>query len=497
NMKCVLFVCATYGEGEMPDNALLFWEALTAPDAPRLEGLQYSVLGLGDQAYEHFCNAGKILDRRLEELGAKRILPRVDCDIDYEENAEAWMAEALPLSQSIIASLNTTGDASAAATSEAEPAAPKKAWGRKNPYPATVLENRKLSGEGSTKDMRHMVVDLGDSGITYEAGDSVGVMPVNNSALIEQLLARLGADAGMAVPDHDKPLGELLRTHFEILTPPRSLIQEIEKRAGHSELSAIAANGDKEALEAFLWNRDTLDMLNLNPGLQVDPLEFVSWLKPLQHRSYSIASSPILQPTAVDLTVAALRWTSEGRAYGGVASTYLADDCPLDVKIPLFLAPNRSFRIPEDNTAPVIMVGPGTGVAPFRAFLQEREALGAPGRNWLFFGDRNRAMDFAYEDDFNAMSTSGLLTRLDLAFSRDRDEKIYVQNRMHENGRELFAWLEEGGYFYICGDATRMAHDVDAALHEIIAREGDMSEDKAFGYVSRLKSEKRYLRDVY
>lgn len=267
--------------------------------------------------------------------------------------------------------------------------------------------------------------------------------------------------------------------------------------SGDEEFQHVVKNGDKEALDAWLWGKDLLDLLELNPTLPLDPAEVVSWLKPLQHRAYSISSSPKAHKGEVHLTVAAVRWTHNRRSHRGVCSTFLADYVPEGAQAGIFMSPNKAFRVPVDDTVPMIMVGPGTGIAPFRAFLEERHALGAKGKNWLFFGDQHRETDFIYEDEISAMSATGLLSRLDLAFSRDQAQKIYVQDRMKENGKDLFASLEEGGHFYVCGDATRMARDVDAALHTIIETQGGMTPEAATDYVNRLKREKRYVRDVY
>ncbi|MEM1345344.1 MAG: sulfite reductase subunit alpha [Pseudomonadota bacterium] len=485
-MDDLIVVISTYGEGEMPDNAQLFWDALSAPTAPRLEKLNFGVLALGDTSYEHFCQAGKLIDTRLEQLGAKRLTARLDCDVDYEEPATVWLEGAIPVVEA---------GATAAVAEVAKLA--KSAWSRKNPYPALVGENRILSGPKSAKEIRHIAFDLGESGLTYETGDALGVMPINAPDLVEAFLTRLKADAGMAIPDKERSLGELLTSALEISTPSKELVAAIGARAGHAELSHVLEGDDKEAIDQFLWGKDTLDLLNLNPSLALDPVEVVGWMKPLQHRAYSISSSPQAHPGEVHLTVAAVRWMADNRLHRGVCSTYLADHVPEGAQAGVFVSPNKNFRIPEDHTVPMVMVGPGTGIAPFRAFLEERRALGATGANWLFFGDQHRESDFIYEDEIAEMSASGLLTRLDLAFSRDQAAKVYVQNRMHENGKALFAMLEEGGHFYVCGDATRMARDVDTALHEIVASQGGMKAEAATDYVNALKRAKRYVRDVY
>ncbi|MCG7493266.1 sulfite reductase flavoprotein subunit alpha [Thalassobius sp. Cn5-15] len=485
-MQNVIIVVSTYGEGEMPDNAHQFWGALSASTAPRLEALNYGVLALGDTSYDEFCQAGKLVDTRLEQLGAKRLAARVDCDVDFEDAAEAWIAATIPDAGSI---------AAAVPVADATPKAEKSGWGRKNPYLATTLDNRVVSGADSAKEIRHIAFDLGDSGMTYEAGDALCVMPVNNPTLVQGWLDRLSAGADTDIGG--RALGDLLTTGLEIMTPSRDLIRAIEPLAHNDELSHVVGNGDKEALDAYLWGKDALDLLNLAPDLALDPAEVVNWLKPLQHRAYSISSSPKAHPGEVHLTVAAVRWMHDNRAHGGVCSTFLADHMPAGEQTGIFMSPNKSFRVPEDDSVPMIMVGPGTGIAPFRAFLEERRERGANGANWLFFGDQHRASDFIYEDEISAFSASGLLSRLDLAFSRDQAEKVYVQHRMAENGKDLFAQLEEGGYFYVCGDATRMARDVDDALHQIVATHGGLSQDGAVAYVNALKRDKRYVRDVY
>ena len=485
-MKNLIIVVSTYGEGEMPDNAHIFWDALSASTAPRLENLTYGVLALGDTSYDEFCQAGKLVDTRLEQLGAKRLGARVDCDVDFEDAAEAWIAATIPDAGSVSA---------AAPAAEAPPKKEKSGWGRKNPYLSTMLDNHVVSGAKSAKEIRHIAFDLGNSGMTYEAGDALGVMPVNAPDLVQAWLDRLGAGAETDI--NGQQLGDLLTTGLEIMAPSRDLIRAIEPLAKNDELSHIVGNGDKEALEHYLWSKDALDLLNLNPELALDPAQVISWLKPLQHRAYSISSSSKAHPGEVHLTVAAVRWMYENRPHRGVCSTFLADHVPEGASAGIFMSPNKSFRVPEDDSIPMIMVGPGTGVAPFRAFLEERRERGASGVNWLFFGDQHRASDFIYEDEISAFSASGLLTRLDLAFSRDQAEKVYVQHRMVENGKDLFAQLEEGGYFYVCGDATRMARDVDGALHHIIETQGGMSSEAAIEYVNRLKRDKRYLRDVY
>ena len=491
-LKRLLIVTSTYGQGEMPDTARGFWEALSAEDAPELAGLSYSLMAMGDSGYETFCAAGRDMDERLRALGAKAIEPRVQCDTNYAATAFAWVDRALAAVRAV------EGDDAAAAFADrpAETAARSK-WSRRNPYPARMAVNRRLSAADSGKDTRHIEFDLGDSGLGYEAGDCIGVIPQNDQGLVDALMSHLGACAHVPVAGHDRPLGSLLSEAFEISTPSRELIAEVARRSGDAELGHVLENGDRQALDAWLWGRDILDLLAMMPNGAMSLSEFVGLLKPLQHRAYSIASSPKEHPGRVHLTVATIRYSSHGRPRRGVASTYLADRVGEGRTAPIFLSPNRAFRVPEDDGAPMIMIGPGTGVAPFRAFLQARRARGGPGRAWRVLGGRPRGQDFLYEEDFAAMRASGLLTRLDLAFSRDQPEKVYVQHRMREHARELFAWIEEGGRLYVCGDATHMAVDVERALAEIIAAEGALSAEDAEAYLDRLRKEKRYARDVY
>ena len=487
-MRRVIITIATYGEGEMPDNAGLFWESIYSSEMPKLPDMQFGVLALGDSGYDDFCQAGKLLDVRLEQLGAQRLVDRLDCDVDFEDVAEEWINKTIPLAND--------GQAVAPADTPT-PAVAKSIWNRKNPYPATLAVNYLLSGELSGKEIRHYEFDLEDSGLVYETGDALNVMPVNDDELVAKILERLLVSGDIILEGQEKSLTELLTFQYEISTPSRKFIAAVEAQAKDKMFSHVVKNGDKEALADYLWGKDTLDLLNLNSEIYFSASEFLALLKPLQHRAYSISSSPNKHPGSVHLTVASVRWNDNGRDHLGVCSTFLADRIAQNGKAGVFISPNKAFRIPSNDDAPMIMVGPGTGVAPFRAFLEERQIRGAKGQNWLFFGDQTRASDFIYEQELIEMQAAGVLTRLDLAFSRDQKEKVYVQNKMHEHGAELYQWLENGGYFYVCGDATRMAKDVDLALCDIIAAQGSLSSDKAKEYVNNLKREKRYLRDVY
>ncbi|NMD55507.1 MULTISPECIES: sulfite reductase subunit alpha [Tsukamurella] len=493
----LLVVTSTYGEGEMPDNAELFWEALSSDTAPRLEHLEFSVLALGDSGYEDFCRAGQILDTRLEQLGASRLAPRVDCDVDFEEPATAWLTDVVARLRAQSAHLDP--DDAAAVPVPSAPAAPSKPrsrWNKKNPFPSRLVENRLLSAAGSAKEIRHFEFDLGDSGIEYAAGDALNVVPRNDPALVDAVLTALGA-----APDADAdgaPLSNRLTTEWEITTPSKDLLKTLAERSPRSDLAAVLARGERETLDAWLWGRDVLDLLHECEGARLDPAELAELFRPLQPRAYSISSSPLTSPDRIHLTVAAVRYgRGSGREHRGVCSTFLADRATDQDPIGIHLQPNAAFRVPADPDRPVVMVGPGTGIAPFRAFLHERAASSAPGRNWLLFGDQHRATDFIYADELAEFTASGVLHRLDLAFSRDQAEKVYVQTRMLEASAELYGWLEDGGYFYVCGDASRMAKDVDRALREVIASQRGRGADDADEYVATLKREKRYVRDVY
>ena len=489
-MRHVLIVTSTYGEGEMPDNAQLFWDAISASTAPRLEQMHFAVLAIGDTGYDGFCQAGKFIDMRLEQLGAKRVVDRIDCDIDFEEPSSEWLNSSMP---QFAASAGSSGT-----VLESAPEAPVIPGSNKsNPYAAALITNKRLSGEQSAKDIRHFEFDLSDSGLKYEAGDALGVIPVNEPSLVSLLLTQLNADYETPVPGFDRSLGDLLTYQFEISEPSRKLIEWVGQNTTNQELRHVLQHDDKDALGVWLWGKDTLDLLQLELTRTLAVPEFVALLRPLQHRAYSISSSSKAHPDQVHLTVASVRYHSGGRNRGGVCSTYLAERVRRGEKPAIFISPNKSFRVPANNSAPLIMVGPGTGIAPFRAFLQERQATGAQGKNWLFFGDQHQEHDFIYQDELLAWRDNGLLTRLDLAFSRDQEKKIYVQSRMLEQGAELYAWLQEGAYFYVCGDASRMAKDVDNALYEVVHQFGGLSTERAADYVDQLKKEKRYLRDVY
>lgn len=478
----LVVVASTFGDGEMPDNGALFWEALSADGVEALPNLNYAVLALGDSSYEQFCNAGLLLDARLGELGATRLLTRVDLDCYREGDAKAWLADIVKLLEAKLLPAPGSARTANAATTPVVTSAVREhsIWDSGNPFTARLVVNRRLTEPDSDKDVRHYEIDLGDSGIAYQAGDSIAVHPVNDPDLVESILAQLGVSPDHMVAEYEETLGVLLSEHLEIRNPPRALHALVAGRAAAPVLD-------------FPGTYDVLDLLDL-ADVSVD--ELLDTLRPLQFRDYSIASSPLEHPNHVHLTVATVQYTAGGRRRGGVASTFLAHRGDA---IRLHPRPNHAFRLPAPDV-PIIMVGPGTGIAPFRGFLRERQVSGASGRSWLFFGDRRRATDFLYGEELQAHLESGVLTKLNLAFSRDRgpnDRKEYVQHHMVANAGELFAWLEDGAHFYVCGDADHMAKDVDRALHEVVATSGAMTEGAAHAYVNELIRAHRYVRDVY
>ncbi len=374
-------------------------------------------------------------------------------------------------------------------------------YSRKNPFPARLKTNRRLTLEGSNKDTRHFEIDLSDSGLVYEVGDSLGVFPSNDPELIQEILNQLGLSGDEIVPGNDgapKPLRQALLTDYQITQPDKKLLKAIADRVPEAaSLLEYMDPGAKAKLDEFLWGREVIDFLLHYPTARFTAEEFVATLRKLQPRLYSIASSQRAFPTEVHLTVATVEYESHGRARKGVCSAFLAQRCDEGTRVPVFVHTAKHFRLPEDQSVPIIMVGPGTGVAPFRAFLQERQAAHAAGRSWLFFGEQHSATDFFYREEWETFLANGTLSKLTTAFSRDQDHKIYVQHRIKEHAAELWQWLNDGAYFYVCGDAARMAKDVETALIEVVAQEGNKSADDARGWVEELKHAKRYRKDVY
>lgn len=476
----VLVIVSTYGDGEPPDSAKALHTALGREEAPSLSQMRFSVCSLGDTNYTLFCQCGKDFDARLESRGATRIASRVDCDLDYEAAFAKWLDTALPAFGAVPTLASPATTTATSTGGEAASAHGSSGYSRRRPFPARVLASRTLSAPGSAKQVNHVEFDLASSGLAYEAGDALGVMPHNCPELVGEILAVLGCDGEEAVTT---PSGEGTSLR-------RALLECCDLGKPRADLLGLYP-GCREP-------HHVIDVLLGAPAeRQVSPEEFVRALGKLQPRLYSISSSPKAHPGQVHLTVGAVRYEAQSRSRKGVCSTYLADRVkPGESLAGVFVHANPSFRPPPGDTA-AIMIGPGTGIAPFRAFLEERRAVGARGKNWLFFGDQRAATDFLYREEMTALHAEGFLTRLDLAFSRDQTEKIYVQQRMLESAKEMWAWLEAGAHVYVCGDASRMAKDVEAALHTVVERAGGKSPDAATAYVQSLRAGKRYLRDVY
>ncbi len=489
----VLLMTSTFGDGDSPDNGEPFWSALKAESAPRLASLRYAVLALGDRNYDQFCGHGRNLDARFEALGAQRLLPRVDCDTEFQGAADSWLERVTLRIKEEDAALHAV-PAGGTIPEVLPGCAPTKA----RPGASRLVENVRLNMQGATKDTRYFSLATGEAGIEYEAGDALGVWPTNCPALVDELLSltRLHADTPIDVPGvGDMRLADALSHHYEIARPGPDALAFIAARARGQGLSDLLRDERKGDLKNWLWGQQLADVLHEYP-VDLTARELTGMLKRLQPRLYSISSSPKAHAGEVHLTVSAVRYHNGRRDRKGVASTFLADRAEAG-SVPVFVQKSTHFRPPRSGDTPMIMVGPGTGVAPFRAFLHERRARGDSGRNWLFFGEQHAATDFYYRDELEQMRGDGLLNQLDLAFSRDQHDKVYVQDRMRENGKQLWSWLEEGAHFYVCGDASRMAKDVDAALKSVVAQHGGLSDEAADAYVGQMARERRYVRDVY
>ena len=478
----LLVIASTWGEGEAPQRATRFLAELMDPAAPRLDGLRYAVLALGDRAYAQFCETGRQIDTRLEALGATRTAPLLETDLDYEQPAATWLATTLP---GLRAAPIDAQEQSVIHVDFGIPA--PTAITKTNPFAAEITVLQNLNSSRSAKQTLHVELDLAGSGITYQPGDAIGIIPQNDPRMVQDVLTAVGLSG-------DDALHEALASRHDITTLTGHLLKQLSELAGDRSLLALVA--DKDALAAYTTGRQVIDALrDHKPRLQPDQL--LQLLRPLPPRLYSVASSQRANPDEAHLLVSAVRYTAHGTPRGGVASTWLADRRNVGDTAPVYVKPNTHFRLPEDTNTPLIMIGPGTGVAPFRAFLQDRDETGAKGRTWLFFGDRHFTHDFLYQLEWQDYLKRGVLNRLDVAFSRDQDAKIYVQHRILERGPDLHAWLQDGARIYVCGDQTHMAKDVHAALRTVIARGSNLSEERAEAELTQLRAQGRYLQDVY
>lgn len=487
--KHVLVIVSTHGDGIAPIEAEDVYHALHDSDDWDLKDLNYSVCALGDSSYQFFCKTGKDFDARLEALGATRIYERTDCDVDFEDSAETWIKGVLEAFAEIAPPPTATTGTSAIV------AAPETAYSKKNPFEAPLLKRILLNGRGSQKETYHLELSLEGSGLNYEPGDALGVYAVNHESLVNQVLETLQLDPHQEVKTHDglRQLNTALTHLYELSLISIEVLKAYAVLSPNDNLNALLA--DSDALHTYLYGRDILDLITDYPISGLTANDLISLLRKMPARLYSIASSPKLHPNEVHLTVGAVRYETNQRKHLGVCSTYLADHVALSSKVQVYIDKNKGFKLPDDPDTPIIMVGPGTGVAPFRAFVEERTAQGA-NQNWLFFGDQHFTTDFLYQLEWQRYVKKNQL-RLDVAFSRDQKEKVYVQHCMQEQSQDLYAWIQQGAHFYVCGDEKRMAKDVHQALIDVFKLEGGMTQEKAEECVKNMQKSKRYQTDVY
>ncbi|MEE3652366.1 MULTISPECIES: NADPH-dependent assimilatory sulfite reductase flavoprotein subunit [unclassified Brenneria] len=492
--KLLLIVTSTQGEGEPPEEAVALHKFLLSKKAPSLKETAFAVLGLGDTSYEFFSKAGKDFDNRLAELGAERLLDRVDADVDYQAAAEQWRRQIVDILQ---ARLPAQSEAAVqASTRGALDEITSSPYSKESPLSALFSVNQKITGRNSEKDVRHIEIDLGDSGLRYQPGDALGVWFDNDPALVAELLELLWlkGDEPVTVDGKTLPLSQALKSHFELTQNTAPIVEKYAALSRDETLLALVS--DKPALQQFAQRTPLVDMVRQAP-VELTAEQLTDLLRPLTPRLYSIASSQAEVESEVHITVGVVRYDIDGRARSGGASGYLADRLNEDDEIRVFIEHNDNFRLPADPETPVIMIGPGTGIAPFRAFMQQREAEGAGGKNWLFFGNPHFTEDFLYQVEWQRYVKDGLLTHIDLAWSRDQAHKIYVQDKLREKGAEVWRWLQDGAHLYVCGDANRMAKDVEQALLDVVAEHGGMDTVQADEFLSDLRLERRYQRDVY
>lgn len=492
--RLLIIVASTQGEGEPAEEAVALHKFLFSKKAPKLPETTFAVFGLGDTSYEHFCQAGKDFDNKLAELGAERLLERVDADVEYQVSAQQWRQQVVAALQARVPTQSTP--AVAITPSGAVDEITSSPYSKTSPLTAQLSVQQKVTGRHSEKDVRHIEIDLGDSGLRYQPGDALGVWFDNSPELVEELLALLWlkGDESVSIDGQNMPLSQALRRHLELTQNTTVIVDKYAALSRDETLIGLLA--DKPALQQYAKNTPIVDMVRQAPSdLNADQL--VALLRPLTPRLYSIASSQAETENEVHITVGVVRYDIEGRPRTGGASGYLADRLEVDGDIRIFIEHNDNFRLPTNPETPVIMIGPGTGIAPFRAFMQQREADGATGKNWLLFGNPHFTEDFLYQVEWQRYVKDGLLTRIDLAWSRDQAHKIYVQDKLREQGAELWSWIQQGAHIYVCGDANRMAKDVEQVLLDVVALHGAMDTEQADEYLSELRLARRYQRDVY
>ncbi|MDJ1655759.1 NADPH-dependent assimilatory sulfite reductase flavoprotein subunit [Raoultella sp. Ech2A] len=490
--KLLIVVTSTQGEGEPPEEAVALHKFLLSKKAPKLEGTAFAVFGLGDTSYEFFCQSGKDFDSRLAELGGERLLDRVDSDVEYQGAAAEWRTRVVEVLKARAPAATPAQLATSGAVNDIH----TSPYTKEAPLTATLSVNQKITGRDSEKDVRHVEIDLGDSGLRYQPGDALGVWYQNDPALVNELaeLLWLKGDEPVSVDGKTLPLAEALTWHFELTVNTANIVENYATLTRSETLLPLV--GDKAQLQHYAATTPVVDMVRFSPA-QLDAQALIDLLRPLTPRLYSIASSQAETENEVHVTVGVVRYEIEGRARAGGASSFLADRVEEDGEVRVFIEHNDNFRLPANPQTPVIMIGPGTGIAPFRAFMQQRAAEGAEGKNWLFFGNPHFTEDFLYQVEWQSYVKEGVLSRIDLAWSRDQQQKVYVQDKLREQGAELWRWINDGAHIYVCGDANRMAKDVERTLLEVIAEFGAMDAEAADEFLSELRVERRYQRDVY
>lgn len=506
-----LILASTYGDGDAPDGVQPFYEQLCLEHFPRLENLSYAVFALGDRHYEHYCKFGKDLDAKLAALGANPLCSRVDCDVDVDEPFELWKSTLIPRLNEVAVGYKNGASSPPSGGSETKrigveesssvvKTMPAATFSRDNPLLAPLVDKRDLTHDGSSKSTLHLAFSIEGTGLLYAVGDACGVIPQNDLNLVAEILRTLRFNGNEMVPSGKTgttTLHDALTHHHQITRLNRKTVKEYATRGKCSRLLDLLRPEQQEQLDRYVYDRGLIDLLIECPGAIEDPVELVAMLPKLTPRLYSISSSPLAHAGQIHTTVAVVRYRAHNRERGGVCSTLFADRATVSDRLPIYIQPNKKFKLPQDPDAPIIMIGPGTGIAPFRGFLHERRALGAKGLNWLFFGERSAATDYLYREELEAMRADGHLTHLDTAFSRDQDDKVYVQDKMLEQAPLFWSWLQDGASVYVCGDASRMAKDVHATLHRIVEKQGGMSAQAAEEYVHSMKDQHRYHRDVY